>query len=175
MPDQTSLQSEGIGGLRRRAVVVGLLAGGGLLAFYVGVVLAASKSVEHLQSLVAEDAWFVAAITAGFGTQIGLFAYLRGVIRAARGQLSAAVAATGTGGSTLAMIACCAHHLTDIVPLAGMTAASLFLTEYKRPLMTAGLVATGIGIAWMLWLIRSHGQRVLAAVAVEPRPKPTCH
>ena len=175
MDNQTRSKREGTRGLRRQPILIGVLAAGGLLAFYAVVVLVGSGSSEHLWSLMAEDAWFVAAITAGFGIQMGLFAHLRAAMKAARGGMSTAVAATGTGGSTLAMVACCAHHLADIMPLAGMTAASLFLSEYKRPLMTVGLLATGIGILWMLWQIRSHGQHYLAAVAPEPDSGPACH
>lgn len=175
MQNQTLSKKEGTQGLGRRPILIGLLAAGGLMAFYVVVVLAGSGSVEHLWSLMAEDAWFVAAITAGFGIQMGLFAQLRAAMKTARGRMSTAVAATGTGGSTVAMVACCAHHLADIMPLAGMTAASLFLSEYKRPLMTVGLAATGIGILWMLWQIRRHAQRSMVAVTPQPASGATCH
>jgi hypothetical protein len=171
---QTLSKSGGTCALRQRPILIGLFAAAGLMAFYVVVVLAGSGSTEHLWSLMAEDAWFVAAITAGFGIQIGLFAHLRTAMNATRG-MSTAVAATGTGGSTVAMVACCAHHLADILPLAGMTAASLFLSEYKRPLMTVGLLATGIGILWMLWQIRRHRQHSLAVVVPEPDTAPSCH
>lgn len=171
---QKSLKREGFRKEGWRPILMGLLAASGLLAFYVVVVLAASGSQEHLWSLMAEDAWFVAAITAGFGVQIGLFAYLRQAVRAAQGRISAAVAATGTGGSTMAMVACCAHHLADIMPLAGLTAASLFLSEYKQSLMIVGLVATGAGIAWMWWQIRRHTHH-LATLAPAPDTAPSCH
>lgn len=174
MREQTITNSQGDHQLRRRAGLIGLLAAAGLLALYVVVVLAGSGSAEHLWSLMTEDAWFVAAITTGFGLQIGLFAYLRGAVKAARGRMSAAVAATGTGGSTMAMVACCAHHLADIAPLAGMTAATLFLSEYKQPLMIVGLGATGIGIAWMWRQIRRHNHH-LATVALAPDVGPACH
>jgi hypothetical protein len=172
---QTLSKREGTWALRQRPILIGLFAAAGLMAFYVVVVLAGSGSTEHLWSLMAEDAWFVAAITAGFGIQIGLFAHLRGAIKATHGRMSTAMAATGTGGSTMAMVACCAHHVADILPLAGMTAASLFLSEYKRPLMTVGLVATAIGILWMLWQIRRHRQHYLPAVAPQPDSRPACH
>jgi hypothetical protein len=174
MRSQTSPKREGIRRGGWPPFLMGLLAAAGLLAFYTVVVLAASGSREHLWSLVTEDAWFVAAITTGFGIQIGLFAYLRQAVRAAQGRMSAAMAATGTGGSTMAMVACCAHHLADIMPLAGLTAASLFLSEYKQSLMIVGLVATGIGIAWMCWQIRRHSDH-LAAVLPAPDTAPSCH
>ncbi len=175
MDNQTRSKKEGTQGLRWQPILIGLLAAGGLLAFYVVVVLAGSGSTDHLWSLMTEDAWFVAAITAGFGIQMGLFAHLRAAMKAARSRMSSAVAVTGTGGSTVAMVACCAHHLADIMPLAGMTAASLFLSEYKRPLMTIGLVATGIGIFWMLWQIRRHAQHYPVAVAPRADTGATCH
>lgn len=171
----TLLESKGIRGVGWRPIVMGFVATAGLMAFYVVVVRVGSGSAEHLWSLMAEDAWFVAAITTGFGIQIGLFTHLRRAMKAAHGRMSTAVAATGTGGSTVAMVACCAHHLADIMPLAGMTAASLLLSEYKRPLMTVGLVATAIGILWMLWQIRRHNQHYALAVAPQPESGAACH
>ncbi|KKM10250.1 hypothetical protein SY88_14370 [Clostridiales bacterium PH28_bin88] len=40
-----------------------------------------SRSWPHAFELIADDWPYVAAITAGFGTQMGLFTYLRRIIR----------------------------------------------------------------------------------------------
>lgn len=57
----------------------GLLAALGLLVFYLGVFILAQDWAHAIQQL-AEDRWYVAAIAGGFGTQVGLFLYLREVI-----------------------------------------------------------------------------------------------
>jgi hypothetical protein len=116
-----------------------------------GVITLAQDWSHALQQL-ADDRWFVAAITAGFGTQIGLFAYLRGLhVYAAAGGVAAS-----TGTSTAAMLACCAHHLTDVLPILGLSSAAIFLDLYKTPLLWLGIGMNLVGIAYMLRKIREQ-------------------
>jgi hypothetical protein len=74
---------------------------------------------------------------------------------------AAAGASTAAGGgmSTVAMVACCAHHVTDVLPIVGVSLAATFLTTWKTPLMGFGLAANLAGIAVMLWLIRRDRRR----------------
>jgi hypothetical protein len=56
----------------------------------------------------------------------------------------------GTGTSTIGMVACCAHHLTEVAPLiglAGFGSVASFLTEWKIPFILFGLAVNAIGIA----------------------------
>jgi predicted outer membrane lipoprotein len=57
------------------------------------------------------------------------------------------------------MVACCAHHVTDVLPIVGVSLAATFLTTWKTPLMGLGLAANFAGIAAMLWLIRRDRRR----------------
>ena len=94
--------------------------------------------------LMLEDAWLVGPIMVGFGVQVGLYAYLKTVAHAAaRG--TGALAGAGGGTSTAAMVACCAHHVTDVLPLLGLSAAATFLAEYRIPFMVVGLATNLIG------------------------------
>lgn len=121
------------------------LGAAGLVAFYLGVITLA-QGWSHAVQQLRLDRWFVAAITAGFGTQVGLFTYLRGLhTRASVGGV-----ATSTGTSTAAMLACCAHHLTEIAPILGLSGAVVFLNAYKTPLLWLGIVMNLVGIAYML-------------------------
>jgi len=134
-----------------RPLAVGLSASVGLLALYLGIITIAQDWAHAVQQL-AEDRWFVAAILAGFGTQAGLFMYLRGL----HSQVTAAGVAASTGTSTTAMLACCAHHLTEILPIIGLSGAAIFLESYKEPLLWLGIVMNGFGI---LYLQRKIQQR----------------
>jgi len=78
-----------------RPLAVGLSASVGLLALYLGIITIAQDWAHAVQQL-AEDRWFVAAILAGFGTQAGLFMYLRGL----HSQVTAAGVAASTGTAT---------------------------------------------------------------------------
>jgi hypothetical protein len=54
------------------------------------------------------------------------------------------------GTSATAMVACCIHHVTDVLPILGISAAASFLTRYQRPFMLVGLAMNFIGIIVML-------------------------
>lgn len=134
-----------------RPVAAGMAAALGLLGFYLGVITLA-QGWPHAVEQFAEDRWFVGAIAAGFGTQVGLFVYLRGLhARAAAGGVAAS-----TGTSTAAMLACCAHHLTDILPIVGLSGAAIFLNAYKTPLLWLGIL---MNLAGMVYLLRRVSQR----------------
>lgn len=134
-----------------RSALAGTLAGVALLGVYLGVITVAQGPAHALEQLAA-DAWFVMAITAGFGVQVALFAELRAANR--RHRAGAAVTAAATGTSTAAMLACCAHHVAELAPLLGLSAAAVFLNEFKTPLMLLGLVTNAIGIAMLLRALR---------------------
>ncbi len=140
----------------------GLLAALALLGVYLGLITLA-QGWSHATQQLAEDRWFVGAIVAGFGTQVGLFSYLRALrSRAAVGGLSAS-----TGMSTTAMVACCAHHLADVVPVLGLSGAAILLNAYKSPLLWLGIVMNLAGIAHLLTQVRRQRRSIrkrLAAV-----------
>jgi hypothetical protein len=126
-----------------------------LLLLYVGVVAGASRSFAHVLELLTTDWPFVAAIAGGFGIQAGLYASLRAIRRSAAS--SAAATGVGTGTSTVAMIACCAHHATDILPILGLSAvagAASFLAAWRVPLMSLGIVMNLVGIGLSLHLVQ---------------------
>lgn len=139
------------GSLPLRPIVFGLLAGLALIAFYLGIITLAQGWAHALQQL-GDDRWFVAAITVGFATQVGLFAYLRDAYaRAARSGM-----AVSTGTSTAAMLACCAHHLADILPIIGLSGAAIFLNAYKTPLFWLGVTTNLLGVVYLVYKIREH-------------------
>jgi hypothetical protein len=57
---------------------------------------------------------------------------------------------TSGGTSVTAMVACCLHHVTDVLPILGVSAAATFLTRYQRPFMLFGLGTEIVGIVIML-------------------------
>jgi hypothetical protein len=126
-----------------RSIVAGLIGSTALLAVYLGIISLA-QGLEHALEQLILDAPFVGLIAAGFGTQVGLFVELRAVDRHHRA--SAAVTAAGTGTSAAAMLACCAHHVVDLLPIVGLSAAAVFLNDYKTPLFLVGIGMNIIGI-----------------------------
>src|SRR3990170_4528361 len=74
---------------RWRTMLIGAAGSLALLAFYLGIITWA-QDWNHALSQMQEDLWFIAPITLGFGTQVGLFFYLRSLQAAS----AAGVAAT---------------------------------------------------------------------------------
>ena len=129
----------------------GLLAALGLVGLYFAVV-ALLQDRAHALSLLWQDRYFVAAIASGFGTQMGLYTYLR-QLRRARGPAQV-LAGTGTGTSSLAMVACCLHHASDVLPLIGLSGAAIFLSRFRIPFMALGLAMNLAGIALSVRILR---------------------
>jgi hypothetical protein len=64
------------------------------------------------------------------------------------------------GTSATAMVACCIHHVTDVLPILGLSAAASFLTRYQRPFMLVGLIMNLIGIGVMLFVLYRERQKL---------------
>lgn len=122
----------------------GVIAAAAMALFYVVVVRGASGSWEHLAKQARTDWYYLLAIIAGFGTQVALVSELRG-----RHRLSSSAAVPGTAGagaSTAGMVACCAHHLADLLPVIGAASAAGFLTDYRVAFMVLGIAINAFGI-----------------------------
>lgn len=143
------------------AVISGAFAGAALAAGYVGVV-AGTAGWAHLGDQLLSDWWLVTPLLLGFAVQVALFVELRRRHRLAR----AATAAIGAGGgmSAAGMVACCAHHLTDLAPLVGAAGAASFLTAAQRPLMYLALAVNVVAVTVAVRRLR----RTTVVVGEEP-------
>ena len=136
-------------------VLFGLAAAGGLLGFYLGI-LSLAQGWSHATQQVSEDGRVVIAIASGFGVQVGLFSYMRGL----RMHGHASGVATSTGTSSVAMLACCAHHVSDLLPVLGLSGAAIFLNAYRTPLLWLGVLMNLAGIAYLV--LQLQRRRVVA-------------
>lgn len=146
------------------AGVLGTLAMSGV---YLGIVSLAG-SPDHALSLFWEDRALVIPILLGFGLQVGLYTLLKtGLYLPVHAPAGGAVTAAGGGVSTAAMVACCVHHVADVLPLVGLSAAAAFLANWKVPFMIAGLATNLLGITLMLRaLARARRRWGMTAVAL---------
>lgn len=131
-----------------KSMVFGVLASVALLSLYLATISLA-QDWTHARWQLAEDRLFIIPLVVGFGSQVGLFVYLRALHARAHGTAMAA----STGTSTTAMLACCAHHLVDVLPILGLSGAALFLDAYKAELLWLALAMNAAGIAYLLRLV----------------------
>lgn len=124
-------------------VLYGLLAGLGLIGFYLTVVSIFQGfgfALANLRSL-----WYlIFPLAGGFGTQIGLFFSIKHTA-----QINGTVASTGaiSGGS---MLACCSHFLLNIIPIAGFSGLAIFLVKYQAGFLGIGILSNVLGIFLMI-------------------------
>lgn len=142
------------------------------LAFFLGSTLIASfylgiltwlQGWDYAFSQFVRDRWYVLPITIGFGIQAAIYSILRFRLFIPATTTGHGGAVMGTSGTTsaTAMVACCLHHMTDVLPILGLSAAASFLTRYQRPFMLLGLGMNILGIIVMLVVLYRERQKIL--------------
>jgi len=132
-----------------------------IASFYFGI-LTWLQGWDYASSRFKHDRWYVIPIILGFGIQAGLYSVLRFRLFLPVTSMGHAGAFMGTSGGTsaTAMVACCLHHVTDVLPILGLSAAASFLTRYQRPFMLVGLAMNLIGIGVMLFVLYRERQKI---------------
>ncbi|OGK23460.1 hypothetical protein A3A46_03390 [Candidatus Roizmanbacteria bacterium RIFCSPLOWO2_01_FULL_37_13] len=145
----------------------GVIAAGGLILFYFIVMGISSKSWSATISQF-QDLWYwMMLLSVGFGTQIGLYTKLKSQMSKLKTttqnskliKSGKTIATTSGTASSISMVACCAHHLSEVLPIIGLSGAAAFLTRYQIPLIMLGVIMNGFGIFYMLkqiQKIKSH-------------------
>lgn len=132
----------------------GILAGLGLLSLYV-VLLYVLNGPAHVLEQFKEFGFLIALMVSGFGIQVGLFSYALMHIRHG-GKEGAATIST----SSVSMIVCCLHHVTDFLPILGLSGFFLFASEMTGFFLAIGIASNMIGIASMLAMLQKNNQLV---------------
>jgi len=138
-----------------------LLGSAFIASFYIGI-LTWAQGWDYASSQFVRDRWYVVPIIVGFGVQAALYTVLRFrlfIPVISTGPAGSMMGASG-GTSATAMVACCIHHVTDVLPILGLSAAASFLTRYQRPFMLVGLAMNLIGIVIMLLILYRERQKL---------------
>ena len=140
-------------------------------ALITGVYLGFFTVVENWDYAVvqfARDLIYVVPIIVAFGLQSALYSILRLGLYAPPTSTRPGGAMFGASGgsSATAMVACCLHHVTNVLPILGLSAATAFLARYQRPFMLVGLGMNVAGILFMLLVLHSARQRLVPALEV---------
>ncbi len=133
-----------------KAAAPGLLASSLLLGLYFGVLSLVSGWEFALEQFTGF--WpFIVTLAAGFGVQVGLYAYLRHLARQCGG--AGKVAAVSGGTSAAAMISCCTHYLANMVPILGATGLVALVGQYQVELFWVGLACNLAGVFYIAWKV----------------------
>ena len=129
--------------------LIAFLLGSSFVAVVYFSILTWAQGWESAVSIFLPNRWYVTPIWVSFGIQASLYLILRFRLFVPTASRTSTDALLGTSGGTsiTAMVACCLHHITDVLPILGLSAAASFLTRYQRPFM---LVSLGINIIGIL-------------------------
>jgi len=146
------------------------LLGSSLMAgVYFGIVTWA-QGWDYASRQFLLNRWYILPIYVSFGIQAALYSILRFRLFVPTTTMGHTGVLMGTSGGTsvTAMVACCLHHVTDVLPILGLSAAAAFLTRYQRPFMLVGLGLNIIGILVMLVVLYRERQKLQPVQKLHP-------
>ncbi len=129
-----------------RPIATGASAFAAMLGLYFGVLTLVS-GWSFTVSQFAELWPSVVTLAIGFGTQVGLYFYLK-QLSENHHRAHHMVVASGTT-STAAMLACCAHYLTNVLPVLGVVGAAALIAQYQAQLFWISLAFNAAGLAYI--------------------------
>jgi len=112
-----------------------------VVIFNISIASLAEGSIKKGFEVFLTNGIFVYLIPLAVSVQMGLFRYHRNIIT---GNIAGSekMGMAGSATSSLTMVACCLHHVSDILPSIGLIlAASSFLIQYKDTIIIIGLIA----------------------------------
>lgn len=130
-----------------KPALYGIIASAILLGVYFAVLTLVS-GWNFAQNQFTDFWYFIISLVVGFGIQIALYQYIKGLVHSGEG-MGKVVGVSGTT-STAAMISCCAHYLVNLVPILGVTGLVTFVAQYQIELFWVGLASNVFGIGYML-------------------------
>jgi hypothetical protein len=140
-----------------------------IVGIYFGILIWAQGRKSALD-IFLPNRWYVIPIWISFGIQTALYSMLRFRLFVPETHTANTGAVMGASGGTsvTAMVACCLHHATDVLPVLGLSAAATFLTRYQRPFMLGSLGVNLIGILVMLVILYRERQKLQPVQALQP-------
>src|SRR3989338_3988239 len=142
--------------MKRKGVLHPIFFGGAASMLLLGVYFAVLSLVSgwsFAQSQFVQFWYFIVSLALGFGIQIGLYFYLRRVVRNRHGE-GTVVGVTGAT-STAAMISCCVHYLANLLPILGAVGMVTFVAQYQIELFWIGIGFNLLGILLLAHRIKS--------------------
>ena len=136
---------QGIKNVLKIPFVFGASIGILVVIFNISIASLAEGSFEKGYQVFLTNGIFVYLIPFAVSVQMGLFRYHRNITT---GNIAGSekMGMAGSATSSLTMVACCLHHVSDILPSIGLIlAASSFLIQYKDAIIIIGLLANVAG------------------------------
>ena len=136
---------QGIKSFLKNPFIFGACTGILVILLNISIASLAEGSLQKGYQVFLTNGIFVYLIPLAVGVQMGLFRYHRNITS---GNIAGSekMGMAGSATSSLTMVACCLHHVSDFLPSIGLIlAASSFLIQYKDAIIVTGLLANVAG------------------------------
>lgn len=154
--------------MTKRPIIAGIIATDVLLALFVVLVTGISGWVTT-KSQFSQYWFYLVPLAIGFGVQVGLYVYLREVVKR---MMSKKVMAVTGSTSTAAMISCCAHYLVNILPIISASGVAAFVGQYQVQLFWVGLAFNVFGIVLIARKVIRFRRHLTTAAVSAPASHP---
>jgi len=139
-----------------KPILVGFFGSVSLFGLYFLILSLANSVVHAWQQFILLWPW-MSVLIIGFGLQVGMFIYLHQYKKSVQNVTGTTTAVAATGGvSAGSMVACCLHHVADVLPILGLSAAAVFLSRYQSFFLGFGIVSNLVGITFILHTMQKH-------------------
>ncbi|MEM5805970.1 MAG: hypothetical protein QW818_02285 [Candidatus Aenigmatarchaeota archaeon] len=134
----------------RKSIIYSILSSLSLIFLYL-IIVSLFQGLNYAIGRFVEFWYLMTPLVIGFGVQVGLFIYIRNFMKMSTGTTGAC-----GGISMTSMVACCVHHVTDVMPILGVSAVGVFLLQYQPVLLAVGIVSNIVGIISMINLAKKN-------------------
>ena len=136
--------------------LVGLGAALGMPALYMGI-MTLTSDWYFAQVQFEEYRWWIIGLSIGLGIQSSLFVMIKKNLAGGDKKVARSALAASGGISTTSMVACCLHHISDILPILGFSMLAATLQKYQTFFLFAGVLSNLFGIFIMLRMMAKQG------------------
>ena len=134
--------------LKTKALIYGISAI--LIVLSINFLILYSLDFPLMAKNIIQKYWIlILLLIGGFGAQVGLFIYFRGL-----NAISCSTTVASGGISSISMILCCSHYLLNFLPFLGAIISISWLaslSKYTLHLLILGIVSNIAGISIMFY------------------------
>jgi hypothetical protein len=141
-----------------RPLIYGVIAAFVTIGFYLGLITLTSDWYNAIAQF-SDYRWWLIALAAGLGLQVGLFTRTRQAMAAAHLKGAATGVAASGGISGVAMAICCSHYLAVLLPIIGLpflSTAVAGLERYQTQFFFLGVVSNLLGMLYIVWIMSKN-------------------
>lgn len=125
-----------------------------MLLLYFTILFLTTRDFWHPFSFFAEKWYLLPPMFLAFALQMFYLQKLRILLM----ENSLKMTSASVSSNTVAMIACCAHHLADLMPILGLFGLAAFSTDYQDLFLSAGLLINLGGVFYIRGRLKKHQQ-----------------